>query len=443
MPKLPRVLLIAEAANPTFTSVPLVGWSMAQALLRVTDGHLVTQIRNRQAIIDSNLISNDQFTAIDSERVAKPVYHFGRLLRKTGLGWTATTALASISYYYFEYLVWKKYKKAIQAGEYDVVHRITPLSPTIPSPYLAKKCAKANIPFVIGPLNGGVPWPAGYDNVRRKEGEWLSYARDLYKVLPGYRATRKYAKAIITGSWATRKQIAAPYQSKCAYIVENAIDPTRFNAKEPQPITTPIKVAFIGRLVPYKGADIVIEAAVDLLKEGKLVINIFGDGQEMPALKALCEKHNVTEFVTLHGWIEHTQLQEHLAKNDVLSFPSIREFGGGVVLEAMAMGLVPIVADYAGPGELVTDDIGFHLPIGPRDQLVTSLRKVYQTITQSPDELPAMRQAGLDRINQHFTWDAKAQKVLDVYRWATDQRDTNPETDPDFLTSPSPLKITD
>jgi len=423
---MPRVLLIAEAANPEFVSVPLEGWAHSQAISAVTDAHLVTQIRNRDAILRAGL-RPERFTVINSEAVAKRLWKLGTLVRGgEGKGWTTVAALDALGYYYFERMVWRQFGNRIKAGEFDIVHRLTPLSPTIPS-LIAAKCARAGVPFVMGPLNGGVPWPSGFDGARRREKEWLSYVRDAYKLLPGYRSTRRHAAAILIASRDTWAQMDERYRGKCVYIPENAADPARFDRGVSGPAVTPIKLAFLGRLVPYKGADMLLEAAAPLIRAGKATVDIIGDGPEWGTLEEMIEKEGLGAGVTMAGWIKHDELQQRLVRSDILAFPSIREFGGGVVLEAMILGLVPVVVDYGGPAELVTPETGFAIPIGRRAQIVSGLREVLERLAADPGMIRPMGARAKARVLEGFTWDAKAQQVLEVYRWVLGQSRAKPE----------------
>ncbi|GAB6060085.1 glycosyltransferase family 4 protein [Desulfonatronum parangueonense] len=407
-----RVLVIAEAANPELISVPLVGWSHAEALARVADVHLVTQVRNRDAVVRAGWREGKDFTAIDSERVAGPAY---RLTRWLPGGWTTKMAVTALTYRYFERLVWQRFGPDLRTGRWDIVHRLTPLSPTVPSS-IASRLARINVPFVIGPLNGGVAWTREFDAARRSEREWLSYVRDAYKLIPGYRATRKHAAAIICGSRATLEQMPVWCQAKCRYLPENAIDPARFSRQVNGPVRMPLRVAFVGRLVPYKCPDILIEAAAPLIRAGKVVVDILGDGPLMPQLQQMVAELEVGPGVRLDGWVPHENLQVRLAESDVFGFPSIREFGGAVVLEAMALGLVPVIVDYAGPGELVTTDTGFKMPMASREKLVAALRGILEDLVTHPETIRPMGQRAREWVFREFTWDAKARRVLEIYQ---------------------------
>src|SRR2546423_5475137 len=139
----PRVLLIAEACNPEWVSVPLVGWSHARAIMDALpqgNVHLVSQIRNRDALCRAGLVEGKDFTAIDSEAVARRLTKFAeRLTGGKGKGWTTLAAVSSLSYRYFEKKLWDQLGRKIRAGGFDVVHQLTPLSPTTPAT-MATRC---------------------------------------------------------------------------------------------------------------------------------------------------------------------------------------------------------------------------------------------------------------------------------------------------------------
>jgi glycosyltransferase involved in cell wall biosynthesis len=423
-----RVLLVAEAANPEWVSVPLEGWSHTRAIARLVDAHVVTQVRNRDAFGRAGL-ADHEFTVIDNEALARPLSRLAELLRGgKGKGWTTVMALRSLAYRSFETMLWERHGPAVRAREYDLVHRVTPLSPTVPS-RLATWCRRAGVPFVLGPLNGGVPWPRGFDGARRKEREWLSYLRGLHRLVPGYRSTRRDAAAILVGSRDTWKQLPERWRDRAVYVPENAIDPARFDLDSPLAPRAdgPLRLAFVGRLVPYKGADMLLDAAAPLLRTGRATLDVFGDGPERATLEQQAASLGVASATHFAGWVPHEQLGTRLRQSDVFAFPSVREFGGAVVLEAMASGLVPVVLDYGGPGELVTQRTGFSLPMGTRAEIVARFRTVLQQVAADPAALAPMRATARRRVAECFTWDAKARQVLAVYEWVLGKRDK-----PDF-----------
>lgn len=426
----PSVLLIAEAANPEWVSVPLVGWSFAAALREVADVHLVTQVRNRDAILRQGWVEGRDFTAIDTEALTRPLWRMVQILRGgSDRSWALNTALGSLSYPYFERLLWQRFGKDITAGRYDVVHRVTPLSLPVVSP-VARKCAASGVPFILGPLNGGVPWPAGYEAEREREGESLSRFRSLYRLQPGRLPMYRAAAAILAGSRATIAEIPPTAGDRMIYLPENAIDPARFSKRSLQGVSGPLRACFVGRMVPCKVPHLLIEAIAPFLREGRLKLDMIGDGPLRAELEAQAGREGVSQAVTFHGRVAHERVQDIMVGSNLLTFPSIRDFGGGVVLEAMALGLVPVVVNYGGPAELVTDETGYRVPISPRETMTAAYRERIGSLLDDPSGLPEMGAKARERVFDFFTWPAKARQVAEIYDWALGQRAAPPKPVP-------------
>ncbi len=126
--------------------------------------------------------------------------------------------------------------------------------------------------------------------------------------------------------------------------------------------------------------------------------------------------------IRLHGTVPPTAVHRHLERADILLFPSIREFGGGVVLEAMAMGVVPVVVDYGGPGELVRTGGGIAVPLADRPGIVAALGAALERLERSPGELDPMAEHARQKVEKLFTWRRKAEQDLEVYAWVLGRR---------------------
>lgn len=423
-----RVLVISEAANPKLTSASLVGWSCAMALREVCDAHIVTELRNRDAFVENGLVEGTDFTAINARASQGTAWWMAKILRggRLDVGWTMHSAAAILSYPFFERALWKQFKGALKRGEYDLVHRVTPLSP-MTSSWLAKKLKQIGVAFILGPLNGGVPWPEPFKHLQIAEGERLGKLRGLAKWLPGYQATRQNSSVIIAGARSILKELKEVYHPKTVFIPENAIDVRKFPPTAKALSNDGVlRIAFVGRLVPLKGVDMLIEAAAPLAREGRVQVDIIGDGPERAKLADMIKAESLENHVKLEGWVPHAELAKRLQQSDVFAFPSVREFGGGAVLEAMALGLVPVVLDHGGPVELVPKECGYSLAMEDRSLIVAKMRDLLASLIEDRSPLADKSRNSQAHVRQHFTWEAKARQLLEVYEWALGRRTTKP-----------------
>ena len=423
-----RILLTADQCNPEWSSLPGVAFRAAEALSRVADVTLATHIRNKPAL-DKTGCGDAKIVYIDNEAVARPMYRLGCLLRGgNAAGWTTHMAFMYPPYIAFERKIYKHFRKDLKQGKFDLVHRLTPMSPTLPSP-LAKW---SPVPFVIGPLNGGLRWPAGYFSQLSREREWATYIRRACRFLPYYRSTFRKSAAVLAACDHTIADLPKSAEPHTIAFPEVGIDPAKFRLRDDTPATgdKPCVFVYVGRLVALKCVDVLIEAMARSEELRKHKLWLIGDGPDREKLEALSERLGVTDVVEFHGQQPHERVGELLRSSDVFAFPSIRELGGGVVVEAMATGLPCMVVDYGGPGWLVREGRGVKLPLVHRDKLLDRCEQEMIALANDPEKRRAFGAAGADYAHRLMSWDAKARKMVEIYEWVLGQRPERPEFEP-------------
>ena len=178
-------------------------------------------------------------------------------------------------------------------------------------------------------------------------------------------------------------------------------------------------VLFVGRIQALKGVDVAIEAfrlVVDHVPDAQLVILGGPSGpkgmEEVEAMRRAADDLNVV-FVAAQP---HETLASYYRAADVLLFPSRSESFGLVAVEAQACGTPVVAAEVGGLSYAVSHDVSGYLIEGWDP--ATYAQHVTAILT---DSLLAERlSAGAIKFSDAFSWDATAERLLELYAGITD-----------------------
>ena len=411
-----KVLLLSYWINPREVSVSLEAYREYEQLRKYFDTSLVTHARNASALRESG-IPDDEVIYINVPILDR--FHdlfLGKVLNYD-YGSQKLTAFLIPYYIVYEFVIWCWLRSDIKGGRFALVHRLDPVSPVVASP-LAWLMRNLKTPFSLGPINGGLPWPPGYDSASREK-DWIRFLRWLYTYLPFSRSTYAKSRAVIVGS--SYNYLAAGRRverNRLFFIPENGIPQTDIIEGRRYDDMPPVKVCFLGRLVPYKNCNIVIQAAAALITKKKVQLDIVGDGWDRLNLEALTRDLGLEKGVTFHGQVTHPQAMKILARSHVMAFPSIKEFGGGVVVEAMARGVVPIVMQYGGPSDLVEEGCGISLALKNELETVQDLKQVLEELVDNPDRIRQLGAGARVKADSTYTWEKKTELLAAVMNYA-------------------------
>jgi glycosyltransferase involved in cell wall biosynthesis len=203
-------------------------------------------------------------------------------------------------------------------------------------------------------------------------------------------------------------------------------DPSRTFPPEPHLDKSKIRVATIAKFLLVKGHDYFVRMAVLVEKAlpGAVQFVIIGDKQQghqrfYDTVMDLIRDAGVEKSIAVIGQVRHEDIPGFLKHTDVfVHLPRYQEGLGGVVCEAMAMG-VPVVAfNSGGVGECFRDNRDGFLV----DQFDVEAAAEKVVLLARDDALrKSMGRSGLEYVKEKFSLERHAAAVEEVYRAVLDK----------------------
>lgn len=253
------------------------------------------------------------------------------------------------------------------------------------------------------------------------------------------------ADAIIAVSAGMRNDILRSYPDvdpDKVHVIHNGIDVNSWAPPTPEQQSetdvlerykinpTQRGVVFVGRITRQKGLPYLLQAVRHLPDDVQIIL--CAGAPDTPDIAAEVSSAVAELSRTRNGviWIED-MLPRHelitvLNAASVFVCPSIYEPLGIVNLEAMAVGL-PVVGSATGgiPEVIVDGETGYLVPLEqlhdgtgtPLDPetFVRDLAQALTTVLDDPAAATRMGSAARTRVEQHFSWEAIAERTMDLY----------------------------
>jgi glycosyltransferase involved in cell wall biosynthesis len=128
--------------------------------------------------------------------------------------------------------------------------------------------------------------------------------------------------------------------------------PFGFGVPPPEAHDGPLRLLFFGRLLPYKGIDLLAEALATLGSRTDLTVRVVGSGPDSPPLRALSRQAGVS---VENRWVPDAEVGSLLGWADALVLPYREASQSGVAAAALAAGRSVVATRVGGLVEQLAD----------------------------------------------------------------------------------------
>ena len=345
---LPRVLLVGENASMRMggeASFPYFYFRLLRE--RGAEVWMVTHARVRDELRGLFPEDFERISFVEESRVDVLLWKFGKLIPRK----ISEQTIGVLRHLLMQRLTRKVVRRVIADRGIEVLHEVTPISPKSPSLMYG-----LDVPVVSGPLCGGMDYPPAFQyrqgavsRLVEKFGRAVSHA--VNRLAPG----RLRADSLIVAHPQTREALPKGVRGVIYDgISDSGVDMSIWGVRRKRPRIPgdeSIRFAYMGRLVDWKGVDLLLDAfRLVADRSGSARLEILGDGPDRPSLEAQAGRLGIRDRIEFVGWVSAAEGASRLESADVFILPSLRECGGAVLLEAMALGLPCIATRWGGPG---------------------------------------------------------------------------------------------
>lgn len=178
-------------------------------------------------------------------------------------------------------------------------------------------------------------------------------------------------------------------------------------------------VLFVGRFVPAKNLELLVEAFSRIYdNHPRVKLVLVGDGPEGDIIRREVKRQGIANQVSFAGYIPNNELPEVYRRATVVTLSSKSESYGMTLLEAMSCG-VPVIAPDIGVIPEIVDDKknGLVYPEGSVEELVNALDTILSDDKVQRTYAKAARKKAVDS----FGWDKKQEKINYLYNKITNK----------------------
>ena len=413
-----KILVSAIACNPLWGSEAAVGWATVAALAREHQVWVLLNSRHREYFETwgkSNSLSENIHLHFVGE--VKP-YHPNRMIARIG-NWTENFA--------WQRDLLQHARKLHQEIDFDLVHHVTYATWRMASPLW-----QLGVPFVWGPLGGSDFFPWQCAAIFSPAGLLFELARHASNLITRHtssiRQCARNATLCVGGNWASYRLLSSirGTEQGVARLCGNFLSESKIESfKKLLPRKTTqgaLRIFAGGNLEGHKGVAIALFALTEVKKAGvPFTYRLGGSGAEAKHLQELSEKLGIADSIIFGESLHGDAYQEELLQSHIYLLPSLREYAGKTLMEAMLAGCVPIVAARGGPAEIVTDECGFRVPASSPRQMGREMAQIILRLNKERNLLEPLSQAAHERIATEYSEDKYLESINALYLQALKQ----------------------